>query len=318
MLFLLSEIQHAEYTAAVEASAFFSASRPRLETCSFMLGKRKAEAPSGVPSVAKQRFTVLSRDGCVSGHRLSDGRRSAEWGSDTLCSLVIGSCRMQDIFPLDEEARDVLEMVTADYLDPFIDGDVPAADYDNCSAGSFLHHLRKAWHLRHWHAVAVPDMPVPAVALAQYIVHAIRKMNAQCGFTYVNCDEDGMCYRLPIPKAAATAHCQRLGNALAEAIARDFTEADRCFGPDASCLTAKKLTEAATVHLDQIVLDCFAQEDHLQLLATRADIARDRSRERLRKLHKRASELSGKTILAIGACALGALGIVAASGTGML
>ena len=218
-----------------------------------MLGKRKADGPSVAPA-AKQRATVLSLNGCVRGqpvHRLNYD--SAEWGSSTLCSLVIGSCHMQDIFPLDEETRGVLETVTAEYLDPFIDGAVPSADYGNCSAGSFLHQLHKAWHHRHWHTVAVPAMPAPDVALAQYIVHAIRKMNARCGFTYHEDEEDGSFHRLPIPKAAATAHCQHLGNALAEAIARDFTETDRCFGPDASFLTAKKLAEAAAVHLDHAV-----------------------------------------------------------------
>jgi hypothetical protein len=161
-----------------------------------------------------------------------------------LLGLVLGCAEL----PLETPVREWLATACADYLDPFIDGDVPAAQYQARSEGWFLQRLRALWAAR-------PDadgspLPVSARhALAAYAAHTICKLNAQLGF---GSHTPGL-GRQPVSDTQAAQLHQRLGVALVEAIARDFDEADRGFGSLEGGLRPENIVHVARIHLNGLI-----------------------------------------------------------------
>jgi len=138
-----------------------------------------------------------------------------------LLGLVLGSAEL----PLAPLVRAFLASATAKYLDPFIDGEVAAAEYHQRSDGLFMARLRQAWANDPLCVGACPDIPVEC-ALGQYVAHAICKMNANFGFS---AHTPGL-GRQPVSDAETGRYFEQLGKAVTAAIQRDFGEGERSFG----------------------------------------------------------------------------------------
>jgi hypothetical protein len=137
------------------------------------------------------------------------------------------------------------------YLDPFIDGEVEQSRYTSASEGLFMSRLKAAWNDPHVSpqesqmraAHGGPEScPVTAgVALVAYVRHCITKMNTNLGFSL---HIPGM-GRQPVPMAEQEKHALLLGNALVEAIARDFAPDQRTVAvsaaPIALCCLCRRL-----------------------------------------------------------------------------
>ena len=112
--------------------------------------------------------------------RSTDGARKPSLGSNPrgwLYGVVMGSIAI----PLDEASTRVLSTAVADYLDPLIDGNVPAHKYDTWSDGLFIDRLHKARESASGAADGVMDISADLV-LACYVRHAVTKMNMNMGF----------------------------------------------------------------------------------------------------------------------------------------
>jgi hypothetical protein len=146
---------------------------------------------------------------------------------------------------------DFLASATAEYLDPFIDGEVPSSEYSMRSEGSFMQRLHKAWSARQSLAVVTAvgaEMPVPPkCALAQYMVHCISKMNTNLGFSHHTPGAG----RFPCSTSGAESHFQMLGKTLAEAVERDFEPEERNLGT--SPLTSAQIAAIARKHWNGLV-----------------------------------------------------------------
>ena len=92
-----------------------------------------------------------------------------EW----LWGVVLGSAGLG----LAEDAMTLLSSTVATYLDPFLDGEVPASEYNTRSAGLFA----ERWQRAQSSCSAGADIP-PEFILAQYVRHIITKMNTNLGF----------------------------------------------------------------------------------------------------------------------------------------
>uniref|UniRef100_A0A7S3AY64 Uncharacterized protein n=1 Tax=Haptolina ericina TaxID=156174 RepID=A0A7S3AY64_9EUKA len=94
-----------------------------------------------------------------------------------LRAVVLGSALLE----LSADANDFLQVQTARYLDPFLDGAVPPAEFTHRSAGFFVDRVRIAWNEQ---TGGDDPMPVPpSLAYAQYLRHAISKLNSLHGFS---------------------------------------------------------------------------------------------------------------------------------------
>ena len=129
--------------------------------------------------------------------------------------------------PLPEAQRDFLATATADYLDPFIDGNGGGGARD---AATFHERLQHAWAARRAllagdDAAAVAAVPkaVPAAVLAcglaAYVRHAVAKLNA--GGAY-DVHSPGSGRVLLMPKQQER-HLASLAKALFNALQLDFT-----------------------------------------------------------------------------------------------
>eukprot|EP00965_Chrysotila_dentata_P140961 4659933-Pleurochrysis_carterae.AAC.1 len=96
-----------------------------------------------------------------------------------LLAVVMGTVPLM----LEDEVLCFLCSRTATYLDPFIDGEVPADEYESRSAGAFLERLRADWANAKPPRASAETLPIsPELALAQYVRHAVTKMNLNLGF----------------------------------------------------------------------------------------------------------------------------------------
>jgi len=190
-----------------------------------------------------------------------------------LLGLTLGACEL----PLEPSVRDFLASATATYLDPFIDGEVPAAEYHKRSEGLMMPRLRAAWAEHHRvRALETPDFPVaPVHALAQYIVHCIGKMNLNLGF---GAHMPGV-GRNPISMRESEVHFKKLGEKLIEAIQRDFPAAERAFG-SLPALTAAQIQHVGQIHLKGVAL--YQQELGNALAVANREGEEARREERMR------------------------------------
>ena len=230
-----------------------------------------------------------------------------------LLGLTLGACEL----PLEPSVRDFLASATATYLDPFIDGEVPAAEYHKRSEGLMMPRLRAAWAEHHRvRALETPDFPVaPVHALAQYIVHCIGKMNLNLGFgahmpgvgrNPISMREDrapdpnrtasalarppvllssplspnspkGSCVRPP--PSQSEVHFKKLGEKLIEAVQRDFPAGERAFG-SLPALTAAQIQHVGQIHLKSVAL--YQQEFGNALAVANLEGEEARREERMR------------------------------------
>jgi hypothetical protein len=158
-----------------------------------------------------------------------------------LLGLALGSAEL----PLSETLRHFLVVTVARYLDPFLDGEVPAAQYNARSAGPFVARLKAAWAESPLNPGEAPlHIPTECV-LGQYTAHAICKMNANFGF---GIHTPGL-GRQPASEIEVSRYFDQLGKAVVAAICRDFDEPDRQFGVRADAATALAAAAAAAVTL---------------------------------------------------------------------
>jgi hypothetical protein len=204
------------------------------------------DRPWAISALEKQLSACMQADEVAAVAPPPTIRASTSISTDPvgyLLGLALGSSHL----PLSEHVRDFLATTVARYLDPFIDGEVRAADYHKTLAGTFMSRLRAAWSSVHGEEAA---MEIPAeCALAQYCAHAIAKMNANFGF---GPHTPGL-GRQPVMEHEASRYFEQLGKALVAAIERDFEEPDRQFGT-LTCLTAGQLIHVGRVHLNGLSL----------------------------------------------------------------
>ena len=125
-----------------------------------------------------------------------------EW----LWGVVLGSAGLD----LEADVLSLLSSTIANYLDPFIDGEVPASEYAARSTGLVAERWQRACSEQRG---AVADVP-PDYILAQYVRHAITKMNTNLGF---DAHQPGI-GRQPLSDAALDQHAKaRLRRPLAPA-----------------------------------------------------------------------------------------------------
>ena len=237
--------------------------------------------------------------------RSTDGARKPSLGSNPrgwLYGVVMGSIAI----PLDEASTRVLSTAVADYLDPLIDGNVPAHKYDTWSDGLFIDRLHKARESASGAGDGVMDISADLV-LACYVRHAVTKMNMNMGFDVhqpgvgrqplppSQLDEH---YTVPLPSApppfrpprraaprrAAPRHsraasaAQLLGIKLAEAISRDFAPDHRRIS--SLEITPSLITEMGRAHMTA----CMWYQNELTnaLACANRDGEEARKRERMR------------------------------------
>jgi len=192
-----------------------------------------------------------------------------------LLGLVLGAHEL----PLEREAREFVASTTATYLDPFIDGEVPASEYHARSEGFFMARLQRAWEVRcklcDPPLDPPPPLPVPVnCALAQYVSHCIVKMNTQLGFT-AHVPGVG---RTPTTVREQELHFKKTSIAIIEAIARDFAEDERRLG--SVLLTAAQLAHVGQIHLKGVI--SYQQELGDALAAANREGEEARKEERMR------------------------------------
>ena len=161
-----------------------------------------------------------------------------------LLGLVLGSA----IHPLAPRVRAFLASATASYLDPFLDGEVPAGEYLSRSSGTFMSRLEHTWASDPLCVGECPDIPAEC-ALGQYAAHCVCKMNGNFGF---GMHTPGL-GRQPASDGETARYFEQLGKAVIAAIQRDFDEPDRKFGALPS-LTAGHVIHVGKVHLSGLVL----------------------------------------------------------------
>jgi hypothetical protein len=204
------------------------------------------DRPWAIPTLEKELESCMERD--PAREAASGPQRSIKAATDIatdpegfLLGLVLGSTQL----PLADDVCDWLATVVARYLDPFIDGEVLAKDYQSRSGGLFMKRLRSAWAESHGESSELPV--TPQCALAQYATHAICKMDANLGFGQ---HAPGI-GRSPQPEYELTRYYEQLGKALVAAIQRDFEERDRAFGP-LPCLGAAHIIQVSRLHVSAL------------------------------------------------------------------
>jgi len=201
---------------------------------------------------------------------------SASMGDDPvgwLLGLVLGAAEL----PLALDVREWLASAIATYLDPFIDGEVPAPEYHSRSEGFVMARLRKAWAAdREIRGLEPTEMPVtPLCALAQYATHAICKLNANLGFG----PHQAGVGRNQISQRETEVYLKKLGDALVAGINRDFPKSEQAFG-SLPCLTSGQIMHVGQLHLKGVVL--YQQELANALAIANRDGEEARREERLR------------------------------------
>jgi len=161
-----------------------------------------------------------------------------------LYGVVTGSIELD----LSEEMRSFLIRVTAEYLDPFIDGEVPPNQYQARSAGLFVERLEKAWATSRPARAPAKLHLAPELVLAQYVRHAIIKLNTNLGFE-AHIPGIG---RQPINDHERGRHSKLVGAALVQALERDFAAAHRFVG--ARKVTSEIIAEITSEHHRSLVL----------------------------------------------------------------
>lgn len=185
-----------------------------------------------------------------------------------LCGLVLGSVGLR----LPEHQRDFLDTQVALYLDQFIDGDVPLP-YERRCCGNFMDRLRAAWAAS---PHAQEEFSIPSdQALAGYVRHAIRKMNANFGF---GPHTPGL-GRSHVSAKMQDEHFKLLGESVVQTIARDFKDDERSIAALPS-LQPSLIIELAQTHLHGMYL--YQAELGNALQGANRDGEEARRRERLR------------------------------------
>ena len=188
-----------------------------------------------------------------------------------LRALVLGATQS---LPLEERGGAFLQRHVASYLDPFLDGEVAASEYEKRSSGSYYDRLRQAWQSEMGEGVAMAIEP--SLAHAQYVVHSLTKLNSSLGF--------GMHIpglgRAPVNEAQAEEHLQRTVSAILEATARDFPPEQRAIG-SLPCLGAEHLLPIAREHLNALTLYCTELNDALARANMKGEEGRRQERLRI-------------------------------------
>jgi len=187
-----------------------------------------------------------------------------------LYNLVMGSIDLD----LPEDVSSFLSIHTARYLDPFLDGEVPASQYTARSRGLFATRIEQAWAAeRPPTAPATLELP-PECLLGAYVRHAITKMNTCLGFG-VHMPGQGRQPTLPYEQDR---HHKLIGTALAEALKRDFEPAQRCIGSRE--VDAEIIVEISSTHLKSCIMYQSSLAD--ALAAANRDGEEARQQERMR------------------------------------
>jgi len=150
-----------------------------------------------------------------------------------LAFLVLGKVEL----PTSATLGTFLTVTVASYLDPFIDGEVPAHQYTARSRGFFIERLQAAWARGPGAKGAPMELPREYV-LAQYVTHTVTKMNAH----FVTSRDH------PASEHEIRRYLDRLSHGIVDAIARDFTIEDRRLGA-LSCLTPRHIAKVGRLHL---------------------------------------------------------------------
>ena len=188
-----------------------------------------------------------------------------------LKSLILGD----EELPLDRNVRDWLSSALARYLDPFIDGEVPANQYQTRSEGFIIQRLEKQWKERE-ESKGTPMGIESYIILAQYARHAITKMNTNLGFSQ---HTPGL-GRQPVSDREMEAHLEKLGKALVAAIERDFGPDERAIGSLADGIEARHVVSLGRVHWNGLVL--YQAELGNSLAAANREGEENRREERMR------------------------------------
>ena len=188
-----------------------------------------------------------------------------------LKSLILGD----EELPLDRNVRDWLSSALARYLDPFIDGEVPANQYQTRSEGFIIQRLEKQWKERE-ESKGTPMAIESYIILAQYARHAITKMNTNLGFSQ---HTPGL-GRQPVSDREMEAHLEKLGKALVAAIERDFGPDERAIGSLADGIEARHVVSLGRVHWNGLVL--YQAELGNSLAAANREGEENRREERMR------------------------------------
>jgi hypothetical protein len=224
--------------------------------------------------------------GCMAAEEVPvmlSARKSIPWKAtmeEDPVSWLLGHVLGAHELPLEREAREFVATTTATYLDPFIDGEVPASEYHSRSEGFFMTRLQRAWEVRcklcDPPLDPPPTLPVPVnCALAQYVSHCIVKMNTQLGFT-AHVPGVG---RTPTTVREQELHFKKTSVAIIEAIARDFAEDERRLG--SALLTAAQIAHVGQIHLKGVI--SYQQElgDALAVANREGEEARKEERMRI-------------------------------------
>jgi len=156
-------------------------------------------------------------------------------------------------YELCEDLNGWFSKTTACYLDPFLDDEVDESEYQTRSAGYFIDRVKSAWAAEKPKSGTSVSQLLPEYCLAQYLRHAITKMNANMGFG-VHIPGIG---RQPVSAVDQGRHAKRLGTAVVQAIERDFLPEHRCIG--SVTITPNLVAELGTAHLSA----CIAYEQEL-------------------------------------------------------
>lgn len=238
------EAQFVEAIRSVAAPQLLELTRPtvmELVISSVRSSRAAIDARYALPILEALLDDLLSQR--IDANRLL---KSASKGTDPLGWLLgISMGVIQLDLPCD--VADFLCVATARYLDPFIDGEVPAAQYDVESEGPFFARLAKEWQATHGDEQVLPPGLSPEMALAAYYRHALTKMNMQLGW---GAHIPGL-GRQPASALEQERHLKQLGVAIVAAIERDFAPEHRSIG-SLSAITVNHVIDMGQLHLQGI------------------------------------------------------------------
>lgn len=150
--------------------------------------------------------------------RASAAAATAPVTPDRPLAWLLAICSNALPLPLPAEARAFLSRATADYLDPFLDGELPPTLYKTLAEKfPFPVRLERAWAEEHAGKAVVPPMPSipPHCAVAEYVRHCVCKATAgkNVSLRLFRADEK-----------LIQAHHAKLSKSLAAALFRDFPD----------------------------------------------------------------------------------------------
>jgi len=187
------------------------------------------------PRQTTTQLTPLSRDSSVP----TPDADALGW----LRAFMLGSTALD----LPADVNHFLLVEVSRYLDPFLDGDVPPSECIKRSEGFFVTRLQAAWAKEHGEG---SEMPVPGhFAYAQYLSHALTKLNANHGF---GAHIPGL-GRQPVGKLEQEHYMKAMCTSLINATERDFEPAHRVIGTYKS-LAAADLQAISREHLEGLYL----------------------------------------------------------------